>query len=169
MDTKAATRAKDTKKKSDAARLFFVSLLTLVSCVPCACRGGADAAPVARPGAAAQVAASSALPHGDHNPHHGGTVLMNGDLHFEVVLHRDGRYQIFFSDAARTDLPASYASAVRITVTEPSKPAETIALQIDDAGESWIGRGRPVESARASARVEYTAQSKPYWIDIPFS
>src|SRR5262249_42596321 len=105
----------------------------------------------------------------DHNPHHGGIVLMNGDLHFEVVLGRAGRYRVYFTDATRADLPASVASAVTITVTQPPRPPETITLQIDEAGESWVGQGRPVATGAASARVAYTAQTKPYWIDVPFS
>ena len=52
-------------------------------------------------------------PHGDHTPHHGGMVLMNGDIHYEVVLGRDGRHRIWFSDAVRNDLPASIASNLR--------------------------------------------------------
>ena len=32
------------------------------------------------------------MPHGDHNPHHGGVVMMKGDdLHYEVVLDPSGR------------------------------------------------------------------------------
>ena len=39
------------------------------------------------------------MAHGNHNPKYGGTVLMNGDMHFEVVLNRDGTYHVYFSDA----------------------------------------------------------------------
>jgi len=108
------------------------------------------------------------VPHGDHNPHYGGIVLMNGDQHFEVVLHRDGSARVYFSDAMRNELPAATASAVTITLTRPSQPPEAIALHIDDSGESWVGHGRPVEDTNATARIAYTSHGKPYFIDVPF-
>ena len=61
--------------------------------------------------------------HGDHTPHHGGTVYMNGDLHFEVVLHRDGNHRLYFSDAARAELPAATASEVTLTFSSGESPA----------------------------------------------
>ncbi len=74
----------------------------------------------------------------------------------------------FFHDAIRKDLPAATASAVTVTVERKGQPAETIALQIDDSGESWVGRGRPVDDPAATARVAYTASGTPYFIDVPF-
>ena len=109
------------------------------------------------------------MAHGTHNPKYGGTVLMNGDMHFEVVLNRDGTYHVYFSDAARNELPASMASVVTITVTRPRGTPEPVALKIDDAGESWVGRGKPVKDTDAMARIAYAFQGKPYWIDLPFS
>jgi hypothetical protein len=112
---------------------------------------------------------ASTLPHGNHEPKYGGVVLMNGDLHFEVVLRRDGRYQVYFSDAARNELPASIASSVSIAVSARHGGTEAVDLQIDDAGEAWISRGNPVTDPEATARVSYTIRGKPYWIDLPFS
>jgi hypothetical protein len=112
---------------------------------------------------------ASTRPHGNHDPKFGGVVLMNGDLHFEVVLRRDGRHQVFFSDAAREELPASIASSVSVSVMAAKGPIETVDLGIDDAGESWIGRGHPVTDPDATARITYTIRGKPYWIDLPFS
>jgi hypothetical protein len=108
------------------------------------------------------------VPHGNHDPKYGGVVLMNGGLHFEVVLNADGRYRVYFSDAARNELPASVASSVTIAVARAEGEPEHVALSIDAAGESWIGEGRPVESADAVARISYVFQGKPYWIDLPF-
>ena len=39
-------------------------------------------------------------PHMDHSPHHGGQLGMTGDHHIEIVR-RDGRIEIFVSDAHR--------------------------------------------------------------------
>jgi len=110
------------------------------------------------------------MPHGDHNPHHGGVVMMKGDLHYEVVLDPTGRdYRLYFTDAVREDLPASVASQATITIRRPGAPDEPIALAIDEAGESWIGRGLRVEHpAAATARVAFTIKGDPYWIDLPF-
>ncbi|MGE5243969.1 MAG: hypothetical protein ACM3SQ_07055 [Betaproteobacteria bacterium] len=105
-----------------------------------------------------------------HIPKYGGTVLMNGNLHFEVVLHRDGKYHVYFSDASQSDLPASMASNVTITVTRKGGAPETVPLRIDEAGESWVGQGKPVPDPDAVARIGYTFQGMPpYWIDLPFS
>jgi hypothetical protein len=109
------------------------------------------------------------VPHGNHDPKYGGVVLMNGDLHFEVVLQRDGRHQVYFSDALREELPASIASRVDVTVTRPGAAPEMVTLHIDESGESWTGRGRPVDDpAQTTARIAYTVQATPYWIDVPF-
>jgi hypothetical protein len=154
-------------------RVMRASLLALgASAVFAACGGRADEVPsvaVSQPvPTASAAAAGETVPHGDHNPHHGGIVLMNGDLHFEVVLGRNGSHRVFFTDAVRKDLPAATASAVTVTVERKGQAAEAIALQIDDSGESWVGRGRPVDDPAATARVAYTASGMPYFIDVPF-
>ena len=95
-------------------------------------------------------------------------MLMNGDLHFEIVLARDGACRVYFSDAVRAELPAATASNVTVTITEKARQPDTVVLHIDDSGESWIGRGRRVDDPAATARVAYTAQGKPYFIDVPF-
>jgi hypothetical protein len=134
-----------------------------------ACGRGSESTP----SLAAQPAGSAAIPesggavaHGDHNPHFGGIVLMNGDQHFEVVLGRDGSARVYFSDAMRNELPAATASEVTITITGTSHPPDTFALHIDDTGESWVGRGHSVDG-EATVRVAYTSHGKPYFIDVP--
>lgn len=146
------------------------AVLVLCACLAAACSRGHEAPAVSAPApAAAPVApASATVPHGDHNPHHGGVVFMNGDLHFEVALGRDGGYRLYFSDAIREELPAATASGVTVTVTQKSSPPETVALHIDDSGESWIGHGGRVDDPAATARIAYTAYGKPYFIDVPF-
>jgi len=115
---------------------------------------------------------AGAVPHGDHNPHHGGVVMMKGDdLHYEVVLDPAGRaHHVYFTDAVREDLPASVASDVVLTIHRPQMPDERIAMQIDEAGESWIGGGRPVGTPPpTTVRVAFTIRNEPYWIDLPFT
>ena len=128
----------------------------------------AHEAPAVAPAATAPASpAGAAAPHGDHTPRHGGIVLMNGDLHFEVVLRRDGAHRLYFSDAMREELPAATASGVTVTVSQKARPPEVVALRIDDSGESWLGRGRQVDDPDASARVSFIASGKPYFIDVP--
>jgi len=141
--------------------------------VVCAACGGTP--PARSPaGSAAPAAAPAPLEgtatHGDHNPHHGGVVLMKGnDLHYEVVLDATGRaHHIYFSDALREELPASTASEVVLTIK--GREEERIAMQIDDTGESWVGSGRAVDApASTTARIAFVVAREPYWIDIPFS
>jgi hypothetical protein len=107
-------------------------------------------------------------PHGDHTPHHGGLVLMNGELHYEVVLDRSGAHRIWFTDAIREDLPASIAREVTMVVTRPNAPPETLALEIDEAGESWIAHGEPIEGEGVMVKVSYTVQGSPHEVEIPY-
>jgi hypothetical protein len=122
--------------------------------------------------AAASPARGSTAPHGDHAPHHGGVVMMKGDdLHYEVVLDPAGReHRVYFTDAVREELPASVASDVALTIKRPSSPDEIVSMQIDDAGESWVGRGQPVTNpAQTTVRLAFSIRHEPYWIDLPFS
>jgi len=107
-------------------------------------------------------------PHGDHSPHHGGMVLMNGDVHYEVVLDRGGKHRLWFSDAVREDLPASMASKVMMIVTRKNAPPETIALAIDESGESWIAAGQPVTGSDVMVKVSYDLRGTPFEVEIPF-
>lgn len=107
--------------------------------------------------------------HGDHNPKYGGVVLMNGDLHFEVVLDPIGRHRVYFSDAFREELPASAVSGVRVTLQRTKEAPEQLTLEIDEHGESWIASGGGVDDPEAVARVEFTYQRAPYSIEIPFT
>jgi hypothetical protein len=113
-------------------------------------------------------APATAVPHGDHNPHHGGYVLMHGDLHFEVVLDLAGHHRIYLTDAVRNDLPASAASAVSMTVLRPGEPPEVLSPEIDEFGESWVAEGRPVPEQESRALVGLTYEGAPYEIELPF-
>jgi hypothetical protein len=146
-------------------------VLLAIAVAPGACRGPVPEPPAAGATTVADPASRPTMPHGDHNPHHGGVVMMKGELHYEVVLDPAGRaHQLFFSDAAREDLPASFASSAALTIHRPDGTQEAIPLQIDAAGESWTGAGRPVETPeKAGVRVAFTIKGEPYWIDLPFA
>lgn len=108
------------------------------------------------------------MPHGDHSPRYGGTVWMHGDLHFEVILDPSGRHRVYFSDAARVELPAAVGSDVRIVVARPEEEPETLELGIDEFGESWVAEGRPVDDPESRAEVSFVYEGEPYSIDLPF-
>ena len=110
-----------------------------------------------------------ALAHYDHRPRQGGLVLMNGDTHFEVVLDGTGRYSVYFSSGVRTPLPAAIASDVRVALIPIGRPRETIAMEPDPTNSYWVGRGTQIDDADAIVRVGYTADTTPYWIDVPAS
>jgi hypothetical protein len=137
-----------------------------------ACSGGFGGSCSIGPGEPASAPATdvSTVPHGDHSPHHGGVVMMNGDLHYEAVFDRAGRYSLYFTDATRVDLPATTAARASVTVMRPDAPPEGVSLQIDESGESWVGTGQPVKDPGATkVRVAYTLRgAEPYWIDLPF-
>jgi hypothetical protein len=107
-------------------------------------------------------------PHGDHSPRHGGVVLMNGDVHYEVVFSGEGRHQIWFSDAVRNELPASVATGVTLEVARPGVPVEVLTPAIDDAGEAWIANGRPVEGEGVLVKIRYALQGEQHEIEVPF-
>lgn len=107
-------------------------------------------------------------PHGDHTPHHHGMVLMNGDFHYEVVFDPGGKHRLWFSDAVREDLPASLASKVMMVVTRKTGPPESLALAIDDSGESWVAAGQPVTGEDVMVKVSYELRGAPFEIEIPF-
>ena len=97
--------------------------------------------------------------------------MMKGDdLHYEVVLDPVGRaHRVYFTDAVREELPASVASDVVLTIKRPSPPDEIVTMQIDEAGESWIGSGQLVASpATTTVRLAFSIRREPYWIDLPF-
>jgi hypothetical protein len=105
-------------------------------------------------------------PHGDHSPHHGGLVMMNGDTHYEVVFDKAGKHRVWFSDAVREDLPASIASNVVMVVTREKDAPEALALTIDESGESWMASGRPIAGGEM-VRLTYSLRGTPFEIEIP--
>ena len=107
-------------------------------------------------------------PHGDHSAHHGGLVMMSGEMHYEVVLDGAGKHRVWFSDAVREELPASVASKVAMIVTRPAASPERITLAIDDSGESWIANGKPVAGNDVFVTVSFVARGEPVEIEVPF-
>jgi len=94
---------------------------------------------------------------------------MHGDLHFEVRLDPEGGHRIYLTDAVRDELPASAASEVTITVIRPGeKDKETLVLEIDEFGESWIAKGKPEIEEESRAVVALVHEGERYEIELPF-
>jgi hypothetical protein len=107
-------------------------------------------------------------PHGDHSPHHGGIVMMNGDMHYEVVFDAAGKHRVWFSNSVREDLPASVAAGVTMVVGRPMGPAEPLQLAIDDSGESWVAAGAPLDEVGTTIKLTFSVRGEPFEIEIPY-
>jgi len=143
--------------------------ITMVLVAACACSRPADQATQPAGTAAKpkdQQHAGITTPHGDHSPHHGGLVMMNGEVHYEVVFDQAGKHRLWFSDAVREDLPASIASDVVMVVTPKMGATETLALKIDESGESWVADGYPLAGGDM-VKVTYKLRGEPFEIEIP--
>jgi len=147
-----------------SSRWFITGVLLLGLAACSKAPETASSAAVNKPNDAAH--ANITTPHGDHSPHHGGMVMMNGDVHFEVKFDKNGRHQVWFSDAVREDLPASVAANMVMVITPKMGAAETLALKIDDSGESWIAQGNPLAGGD-TVRLTYALRGEPFEIEIP--
>src|SRR4051794_35844421 len=105
---------------SNAAALALSAALAAAGCrgaTETAANSPAVNSPASTAKADAAQPSGDAVPHGDHNPRHGGVVMMKGDLHYELVLDRTGAsHRLYFSDAVREELPASIARDVALTI-----------------------------------------------------
>jgi hypothetical protein len=146
-----------------------VAALVMALALLCACRQAPPPPAVTAGTPAADTPGQ--VPHGDHNPHHGGVVMMKGDLHYEVVIDPSGRrHRLYFSDAIREDLPATIASAVSLTLHRRPGADERVAMTLDESGESWVGHGGPVTPEKdATVGVSFTIRGEPYSIDLPLA
>ena len=148
-----------------SSRWFLTMVLALLAA---ACSPASLPPPTETKKPADSQHADITAPHGDHTAHHGGLVLMNGEMHYEVVFDRGGRHRIWFSNAVREDLPASTASQVKMIVTRPAASPEFLALAIDDSGESWVAAGQPVAGDGVMVMITYVARGEPFEVEIPF-
>jgi hypothetical protein len=106
-------------------------------------------------------------PHGDHNPHHGGVVLMYGlDLHYEVVLTADGSVQLWLSNAVRDDLPASVISDVAAEI-ERAGTRRHIDMVISDSGDAWVGKTNAVTAEGTTLHLGFMYRGEPATLSFP--
>jgi hypothetical protein len=146
---------------------FLIALISLGAAIACSTPPAESPAPARQKPSDPQHAGIT-TPHGDHSPHHGGLVLMKGELHYEVVIDPNGRHSVWFSNEVRDDLPASVASKVELTVMRPNAPAELLTMAIDESGESWTATGKPVAGSDVLVKVAFVARGEPYEIEVPY-
>ena len=109
-------------------------------------------------------------PHGDHNPHHGGFVLMYGmDLHYEVVLSSTGKVELWLSDGARDDLPAATISDVAVEIERSGGKRQTVDMAIGATGESWEGQAAAVKGEGAVLHLAFIFRGEPAVVSLPAS
>lgn len=108
-------------------------------------------------------------PHGDHDAHHGGVVMMYKDLHFEVVLIEEGGVEVWFTDAQRNELPAVTVSELVVEIEHAGGATEYPIMRISDAGDYWLGETRLVENPDSLVRVGFLYQGEPWMLDLPAS
>jgi hypothetical protein len=114
------------------------------------------------------VAAPSlaASPH-DHTSHHGGLVLMDGELHFELFVGFDGRHRVHYTDGQRRPLPPAAMKSVRLTIKHGEGKIEELTL-LPAEGGSWRATGRAIEGAAIDVTLTHlTRAGHRYSIDVP--
>ncbi|MBV8843646.1 MAG: hypothetical protein JO307_12630 [Bryobacterales bacterium] len=116
----------------------------------------------------ASAAPIPGMAHGNHNPKYGGVVLMNGDLHFEIVAKDDGHYTVYFSDAARRELPATAVSNVKLSIHRPGFRGEPVDMKVSDNGEYWQGQGGNVDDKETTLQIFFDYQGETRTSDMPF-
>jgi hypothetical protein len=105
--------------------------------------------------------------HGNHDPKFNGLVMMYVDLHFEIVLGEKGGVRIYYSDAARAELPAAVVSDVKVDLLRKAAEPETVAMSVSDAGDYWEGRGHVVEDRETIVRIAFVFQEEPLVFELP--
>jgi len=93
---------------------------------------------------------------------------MNGDLHFEIVAKDSGDYRVYFSDAARRELPATSVSKVRLSIRRPGFRGEPVDMKVSDNGEYWVGKGGNVDDKGTDLQIFFDNQGEPRTSDMPF-
>lgn len=113
--------------------------------------------------------AEGGMAHGSHDPKYNGVVMMTGNLHLEIVANRDGEYQVFFSDEARQELPASVVKDMKFSVIRPGIRGEPVVMKINESGEKWEGKGGSVLEKESSILVSFSFQGERMSTDLPFA
>ena len=103
----------------------------------CGAREKSEAPPAAAP-------VSTTLP-----KYRGSATTKNG-LHAEVTISAQGDYTVYFMDAEGDDVPAAQLSSVALNGRK---------LDINDTGETWIGKGPLPAANDLTAKVDFSTRA----------
>jgi hypothetical protein len=153
-----------------AARLSAAGVALIVGMTGCKASSRAEWGPAL----ASQLTAANAseIPppekrgHMDHRPHHGGVVLMNGDVHFELVMDPRGRHAIYFTDEMREPIPPARIDGASLDIAR--RGAYTEHVELAPSGDHFVATGRWLLGSELSVRLGYASGGEPYFIDIPY-
>ncbi len=111
---------------------------------------------------------SGLLPHHDHSSRRGGLVLMDGDVHFEIVADFAGSHTVLFSDEYRRPLPASAIEEATLTVMRKGQARETLAFTSAGEDGTWSATGAPIRSPSVDVEFVYRRRgaAEPYSIEL---
>ena len=111
--------------------------------------------------------AHNGVVHGDHDAHHGGFVMMYRDLHCEVVIKAGGDVQLYYTDAARADLPASVVSQVAVEIERPAGKSESVTMRLSAGGDYWEGKAKAAITPTSMLHVAFVFQAEPVVVNLP--
>lgn len=106
-------------------------------------------------------------PHGDHDAHHGGFVMMYEDIHFEVAAIPAGGIQVYYTNAARFELPAATVSDLVVEIERPGLATEAVTMSISAGGDYWEGASAPLVEPGAVVRIGFLYEHAPLMLDVP--
>ncbi len=88
------------------------------------------------------------------------------DLHYEVVLTSAGNVELWLSNAARDDLPASVVSDVAAEI-ERGGTRQDIDMAISDSGDAWVGKVSGVKAEGTTLHLGFVYRGEPAALAFP--
>jgi hypothetical protein len=88
------------------------------------------------------------------------------DLHYEVVLTPAGKVELWLSNAARADLPASVVSDVAVELERAGK-RQNVDMAINQNGDAWVGQSAPVKADGTTLHLGFVFRGEPSTVSFP--
>jgi len=88
------------------------------------------------------------------------------DLHYEVVMTAAGKVELWLSNGARDDLPASVVSDVAAEIEHAGK-RQNIDMAINESGDAWVGKGPAVKADGATLHLGFVFRGEPAELSFP--